>query len=186
MENDKFDEVIGIYLSIVGKDLLSLSASESQVLEELINEHGYEKVKLILERFKEVYPLQKPKKPQVLLISISKQIEQNEEKQQVKVVENSTTQEYFEDDIDIIARRYGIEVDKDVINILDKNLKNFYISEEIYKKIWQNLSEEEKKLYTKKAISDIKNLNILDRKKLKEAIYYRIKYLIKKDYNILF
>ncbi|MDM7274379.1 hypothetical protein [Sulfurihydrogenibium azorense] len=186
MENDKFDEIVSIYLSIVGKDPLSLSASESQVLEVLINEHGYEKVKLFLERFKELYPLKKPKRPQALLVSISKEVKQSEEKQPVKAHENSITPEHSEDDLDIITRKFGLKVDKEILNILDKNLRKFYISEEIYKKIWQNLSEEEKKLYTKKAISDIKNLKIVDGKKLKEAIYYRRKYLIKKDYNILF
>ena len=186
MENDKFDEVVGIYLSIVGKDLLSLSASESQVLEELIKEHGYEKVKLILERFKEIYPLKKPKRPQVLLVSISKEIKQDEEKPQVKVEENSPIKESIENDIDVIIRKYGVEVDKSILNALDESLKKFYISEKIYKKIWQNLTEEEKKLYTLKAIVDVKKLNISDEKKLKQAIFYRRKYLIKRDFRILF
>ncbi|WP_297889040.1 hypothetical protein [Sulfurihydrogenibium sp.] len=190
MEDPKYIEIANLYVNIVGKSIINLSQNESDILESFIKDYGYEKTKEILTLFHERYEKEKPKKPISLLVKLAQQITDNEKdlsnKEKSLQPEEPVSTFPTEDDVNVIVRKYNLNPDKNILNILDESLKNFYLSELIFLKIWKNLTKEEKKLYTKKALSFVKTLNISDKQKQKEALKYRIKYLIKKDFNILF
>jgi hypothetical protein len=190
MDDSKYKEIAEIYLSIVRKSRMNLSSVEENIIKKSLEQHGYEKTKEILDVFKEEYNKQKPKNPSSLLLRIVDNPEQEKPNQEPvekneQGIQNQAKLDY-ESELDVIVGKYNVEPDKDILNVLDYNLKKYYISELIYQKIWQNLTDEEKKQYKQKALSYIRTLNISDKDKLKEALDYRIKYLIKKDFNILY
>ncbi|MGC9187797.1 MAG: hypothetical protein ACP5F0_00715 [Sulfurihydrogenibium sp.] len=190
MEDNKLNQVLKLYSEITGRSFPDINPRETEILESLLKDYGYNQTVEILKIFKESYQPSKNVKSIVSqLVKVAKaynEAKTQPEKKEDKPEKPQEITDLSEDIINIIVRKFNLRPKKDILNVLDDSLKKFYISELVYKKIWENLTPEEKKEYQKKAIAFVKTLNITDKKKLQEAIHYRIKYLIKKDYNVLF